>query len=102
MDCGLRVFDRVVWGFAICMLASLFMRTQNVESMQSLSVNLQFTKLQLQVSNFPLCLPGNFAASFSISFKLYSCLTLNDEDWEWIDFTDAGDEKKVGFSVLRC
>jgi len=93
----LKSLNRVVWGFAICACQPF-----HEDSKLGIHAVTDFTKLQLQVSNFPLCLPSNLAKSFSISFKLFICITLNDEDWVWIDFTDTGDEKRVGFSVLYC
>lgn len=92
----LKSLNRVVWGFTIYACQHL-----HEDSKLSIHAGTDFTKLQLQVSNFPLCLPGNLAKSFTISFKLFVCITLNDENWEWVDFTDAGDEKRVGFSVLH-
>lgn len=93
----LKSLNRVVWGFTIyaCQLFHEY-------SKLGIHAVTDFAKLQLQVSNFPLCLPSNVAKSFNISFKLFICITLKDDDWERIDFTDAGDEKKVGFSVLHC
>lgn len=91
----LKSLNRVVWGFTIY-ACQLFYE----DSKLGIHAVTDITKVHLQVSNFPLCQPDNLAKSLNISFRLFKCIPLNDEDWEWIDFTDAGDEKRVGFSLL--